>query len=142
MLSIRRVTARKVFMGKLCYDGDLLGEITKICQRENICLGRIKALGAVQKARLGFYHQQKKEYAFIDIDKPLEIASLIGNVSLKDGAPVVHAHVTLADENGIAFGGHLASGTVIFACEVIIETFDGPSFNRAFDEQTGLPLWI
>jgi len=136
-----KVKSRELFMGKLSYGCDLLEEITSVCQKENIQLGRIEALGAVKRAHLGFYDQQKREYRFLTLPQPLEITKLIGNVSLKDGNPFVHAHVTLADETGKTFGGHLAPGTVVFACEFIIESFDGPVFERGFDEETGLPLW-
>jgi len=71
----------------------------------------------------------------------MEITKLTGNVSLKDGQPMVHAHITLADEQGQAFGGHLAEGTRIFACEVIIEAYAGDIFERTWDETTGLSLW-
>ena len=137
----KTVKSKELFMGKLSYGCDLLEELTSVCQKENIRLGRIEALGAVQKAHIGFYDQQTREYRFHALPQPLEITKLIGNVSLKDGNPFVHAHVTLADEEGKAFGGHLAPGTVVFACEFIIESFDGPVFERGFDEETGLPLW-
>ena len=128
-------------MGKLTYGADLLEELTEVCRKEKVQLGRVEALGAVSRARLGFYNQQTREYQFFELDQPLEITKLVGNVSLKDGKPMVHAHVTLADEAGKAFGGHLAPGTIVFACEFILQAFEGPTFERGFDEQTGLPLW-
>jgi len=141
MAVMKKVTPAKVFMGKLTYGADLLEELTEVCRRENVQLGRVEALGAVSRARLGFYNQQTREYQFFELDQPLEITKLVGNVSLKDGKPMVHAHVTLADEAGKAFGGHLAPGTIVFACEFILQAFEGPTFERGFDEQTGLPLW-
>jgi predicted DNA-binding protein with PD1-like motif len=142
MAVMKKVKPREVFIGKLSYGGDLLEEITEICQRENIQLGWIEALGAVQRARLAFYNQETHEYQFFVIDQPLEITKLVGNVSLKDNSPFVHAHITLADKRGNAYGGHLASGTVVFVCEVILEIFDGPMLKRDFDETTGLSLWL
>jgi uncharacterized protein len=65
----------------------------------------------------------------------------VGNISLKDGNPMVHAHITLADEAGKAYGGHLIPGTVVFACEFILQVFEQPLLERGFDEATGLPLW-
>jgi predicted DNA-binding protein with PD1-like motif len=131
----------KVFMGKLAHGADLWEELTDICIREEIRLGRIEAFGAVQKAKLGFYHQKTRNYESFALDRPLEITKLIGNISLKEGKPMVHAHVTLADKDGSAYGGHLMPGTIIFACEFLIQVFEGPIFNRKLDEQTGLPLW-
>lgn len=103
--------------------------------------GRIEGIGAVQKARVGYYNQVSREYQFIEYDQPLEITKLSGNVSTRDDVPFVHAHVTLADEKGNAFGGHLAPGTILFACEVIVESFEGPALERSHDATTGLPLW-
>lgn len=131
----------KTFMGKLEHDSDLIGELTKICLDNGIKLGRVEAIGAVKKARIGYYDQNEKKYNFIEIDRHLEITSLMGNVSLKDGKPIIHAHITLADKNGNAFGGHLAEGTIVFACEFYLTSFDGPEYNRGYDEVTGLPLW-
>ncbi len=120
---------------------DLLKEITKICQERNIHLGSIEAIGAVQKASIAFYNQTKRDYVIMTINEPLEMTSLTGNISIKDGKPFVHAHVTLADSTGNVYGGHLAPGTIVFACEFIIKTFDGLMLERRFDEDTGLSLW-
>jgi predicted DNA-binding protein with PD1-like motif len=141
MSIIREVKTAKMFMGKLAHGADLLEEITKICIDQNICLGSVEALGAVKKARLGYYNQQDHEYLFFDLNQTLEITNLIGNISIKDGTPIVHAHVTLSDKDGYAYGGHLAPGTIVFACEVTIQVLDGPKFERGLDQETGLPLW-
>lgn len=138
---MREVNLKKIYIGRLRHGADLLDELTKICIEKNIRLGRIEAIGAVQKATIGYYHQDKREYEFHTIDKALEILNLTGNISLKEESPMVHAHVTLADVDGNAYGGHLASGTVVFACEYIIESYEGLILKRSFDEKTGLALW-
>ncbi len=135
------VTARESFMGRIAHGADLLEALEKLCHSRNIRSGRISAIGAVKKARLGYYDQTEKQYRYNDFDQPLEITALSGNISLKDQNPVVHAHITLADENGHAFGGHLAPGNVVFACEFIIDVYGESDFARRFDEITGLPLW-
>jgi len=141
MINMRRVESGNILMGRLEHGSDLLESLNAICLQENIHLGRIEALGAVQKARIGFYNQQTREYQFSELDQPLEILKLTGNVSLRDGAPMVHAHITLADQEGKAHGGHLADGTIVFACEFILQVLHGPQFERGFDQETGLPLW-
>jgi uncharacterized protein len=138
---LKEVKKTSIFMGKLRNGADLLDELTEICRPRNIRLGRIEAIGAVRKACIGFYDQEKREYEYITIDQPMEITNLTGNISIKDGSPFVHAHITLADSSGRAFGGHLARGTIVFACECSIEVLEGPAFERGFDEDTGLSLW-
>ena len=128
-------------MGKLTHDADLLKELTSVCEKEGIRLGCVQAIGAVKKARLGFYDQQQRKCCFLEIDENLEITALIGNISIRDGKPMVHSHITLSDSKGRSFGGHLSDGTIVFACEFIITTCTGPDYFRDYDEETGLPLW-
>jgi len=141
MAEYKEIKSGKRFMGRLRHGADLLEELTAVCLKQNIKLGRIEGLGAVRKACIAFYDQQAREYRPVTLDFPLEILKLVGNVSLKDGSPFVHAHVTLGDAEGKAYGGHLAPGTVIFACEFIMEVLEGPAFERDYDEETGLQLW-
>ena len=132
---------RKI-MGRLAKGADLLGALEEQCRTHGITLGEVWAIGAVTKARLGYYKQTDQKYMFLDLDRPMEILTLIGNVSLKDGQPMVHAHVTLADDEGRACGGHLAAGTPVFACEFVIQECRSEQvFQRAMDEETGLFLW-
>jgi len=128
-------------MGRLPHGGDLLETLTELCIRHDVRLGRVEAIGAVSRARVGYYDQTKHEYRCLELDRPLEILSLIGNVSLRDGRPMVHAHITLGDDQGHAFGGHLAPGTIVFACECTLQAFEGPPLERKPDATTGLMLW-
>jgi len=142
MTEFKSLKPRELIMGRLDCGCDLLEELTNICIERGVNLGRVQAIGAVQKANIGFYDQENRTYRFSAIDHPLEIVNLLGNISIKDGKPFVHAHIALSNEAGVSYGGHLASGTIVFACEFILEAFDGPDFNRCFDEETGLPLWL
>ncbi len=141
MEKLESLQPRTTFMGRLSKNDDLLDALTEMCREHSVTLGRIEAIGAVQGARLGYYDQNTRQYQYVTWDKGLEITSLMGNISLKDGEPMVHAHLTLADENGRTFGGHLARGCPVFACEFILHAFSGPDFIRAHDEETDLPLW-
>ncbi len=132
----------RCFMGRLAKGEDLLAALERLCQVHGITLGEVRALGAVSRARVGFYNQEERKYYCIDFDQPLEILSLTGNISIRDGKPMVHAHVTLADEGGRAVGGHLAEGTPVFAGEFIItEYLADQALNRQNDPDTGLMLW-
>ncbi|MFW5857914.1 MAG: PPC domain-containing DNA-binding protein [Planctomycetota bacterium] len=142
MATYHRATAGTTLVGRLAHDGDLLGELTAVAREQDLRLGAVSAIGAVRQARLGFYDQAKRVYDYFVLDRPLEITALVGNVSLKDGAPVIHAHVTLSDETGRAYGGHLAEGCVVFACEFTMTALaSDATFARGLDEPTGLPLW-
>ena len=138
---LKNIKPSKMFIGKLSHGKDLLEEMTALCIKEDITLGRVEGIGAVQRARVGYYNQAAREYQYMEFNGHLEITNLSGNVSIKDNKPFVHAHVTFSDEKGNAFGGHLAQGTLIFAFEIILHAFEGPQCTRSFDDVTGLPLW-
>ena len=55
---IRRVNYDNIFLGRLSYGADLLEELIKVCSGKNIQLGQVEALGAVQKACIGYYDQK------------------------------------------------------------------------------------
>jgi hypothetical protein len=121
---------------------DLLAALTNCAREHGITLGEVQAIGAVSRARVGYYNQAERKYYFLDLARPLEIIALTGNISLKDGEPMVHAHVTLSDSDGRAFGGHLAEGTLVFACEFAIQEYrSATALVRQMDDPTGLFLW-
>ena len=135
-------TVKRTIIGQLERGTDLYSGITRIAQENNIHVGRVTGIGAVQKARIAYYDQKQMKYFDLEINEAMEIVSMYGNVSLKDGMPFVHCHLVLSDEKGNGKGGHLLpSGTPVFACEVTIEEFEGPELVREFDEKTGLALW-
>lgn len=139
MIDFKQIS--NTFIGKLSYGSDLLEGLTNFCVEKNITLGKVEAIGAVQKACVAFYNHTTREYQYLDYDRPSELINLAGNISTKDDKPFVHAHITLADETGKAFGGHLAPGTIIFACEFFITVYAGVELKRAKDNVTGLYLW-
>lgn len=132
---------KRSYIGQLPYDSDLLDGLTELVRREDIKLGRIQGIGATTHAIVAYYDQNTKTYSPLEFDGGMEIVSLSGNVSLRDGKPFVHVHILLSDANGKVYGGHLMKGTKLFACEMTIDEFEGDQLERGKDERTGLFLW-
>lgn len=133
---------KQVILGQLEHGTDLYNGITRIIQERGIRTGRVSGIGAVQKAALAYYDQKSMQYSTMEFQHPMEILSLHGNITIKDDAPFLHAHVVLSDEQGNGRGGHLVpGGTPVFACELTIEELDGPEIVREADKRTGLTLW-
>lgn len=63
-----------------------------------------------------------------------EIVSLVGTFS-RDGS--CHLHMSISDDEGNTFGGHLMAGTVFTTCEVVLGSIHGVNFQRQMDERTG-----
>ncbi|HJX38322.1 MAG TPA: DUF296 domain-containing protein [Anaerolineae bacterium] len=134
-------TTRRVLLGRLERGDDILGGLTEFCKTNGVQVGHLDALGAVERGGIGYYDHLKRVYREVRFDEGMEIASLVGNVSRKDGETFLHCHVILADREGRCFGGHLLEGNVTFACEFAVTELDGLAPERSLDKSTGLALW-
>jgi predicted DNA-binding protein with PD1-like motif len=128
------------FLVRAEHNSNLIQFITRLAEKEGIIVAAFTAIGALKRAKLEFYDQEKHEYQEITLDSPHEIASCIGNISVKDGKPFVHAHAVLADKNGNTKAGHLLEG-VVFAAEVHLRELKGVKLERKYDKVTDLSLW-
>jgi len=130
----------RCFLCGLDHGSEIVASITALAEALEVETGAVSAIGALQRAEIGYYDQVSHEYKTIEIDHSMEIASLTGNVSIRDGKPFLHAHATLANSEGNLLGGHLQSGTV-FAAEVYLRELVGRPLVRRHDPTTDLYLW-
>lgn len=130
-----------MLIGRLPHRSDLIGGLTAIATKNGIRAGALQVIGALERAKLGFYDQWHKSYRELPFDRHLEIVSGLGNISLRDGTPLVHLHLSLSDDEGKVWGGHGMEGCTVFAAEFFITPLPGIEPVRTFDETTGLHLW-
>ena len=120
---------------------DLLVSLNEAAAKLGIEAGTIQLIGAVEELVVGYYDQDEKRYLTVPFPEHLEIASGIGNVSLKEDAPFVHMHVTATDREGRTVGGHLMEGTRVFMIEAYFRALGGPAPIREVEEDVGLAVW-
>ncbi len=131
----------RFFLGSLPCGKDLIGSVEDFCKESSVEMATFSVIGSVSSVTLGCYDQKQQVYVTFNEKAPLEIIACIGNVSIKDGSPFVHAHIALSDGQGKMIGGHLFSETIIFAGEINLQELTGKPFERAYDNKTGLMLW-
>ncbi|HJX39142.1 MAG TPA: DUF296 domain-containing protein [Anaerolineae bacterium] len=134
-------TTRRVLLGRLERGDSVLEGLTEFCKTNGIQVGHLEALGVVERGGIGYYDHLRRTFREVHFEEGMEIASLTGNVSRKDGVTFLHCHVVLADREGRCFGGHLLEGNVAFACEFAVTDLEGMAPERSLDESTGLALW-
>jgi predicted DNA-binding protein with PD1-like motif len=134
-------TPGRTFIGRLEKGSDLVGEIERICDERDVSAAWVSVIGAVSHAAFAYYHQGDLRYLELSSDTHHEITAFIGNVSIRDGKPFLHAHATFADEHGACVGGHLLQGTVVFVAEFTIRELLGVGLVRNYEEEFGLALW-
>jgi predicted DNA-binding protein with PD1-like motif len=97
------------------------------------------AIGAFERAVLGYFDWRKKEYERIPVDDQVEVLTLAGDIALDAGRPKVHAHVVLGERDGRAVGGHLIAAIVRPTLEMMVTELAEP-LRRRSDPETGLAL--
>jgi predicted DNA-binding protein with PD1-like motif len=119
---------------------EIMSALAAFCEEQGIHAGEVRGIGAVCKATLRFLNPETKKYVDKTFDEQMEAASLIGNISEKDGKVYLHVHATLGRSDYTVVGGHLLSATLRGACELVVTRFHC-SLGRYFDDETGLNLY-
>jgi len=118
---------------------EVMGNLRAFAKREGLKSGRFTAIGAFQRAALGYFEVEGKKFRRIPINEQVEVLSLVGDVALKGNEPEIHAHVVVGKVDGSAHGGHILEAYVRPTLEVVL--VESPEYLcRRVDEETGLAL--
>ena len=105
----------------------------------NLMASRLSAIGAFERATLGYFNWERKAYERIPVDQQVEVLALVGDIALDGNKPKVHAHAVLGRRDGSTVGGHLLEAYVRPTLEVLL--IESPAYlRRVHDTHSGLPL--
>lgn len=94
--------------------------IKKFANKFDFC-GFMMGIGALKDPIIAYFDKKSKEYKHMKLKGDYELTSLLGNIGrLENGDVIPHIHVTLGDENGNIFGGHLVEGEVAVTVEIFL----------------------
>ena len=113
--------------------------LAAFCAREGVRSGSFTGLGTCRGPELGFFDENSMSYRQRKLEGNFEITALIGNVSVKDGRPFVHAHITLGDPEFRAWAGHLQEAETAATCEIVLVLLPG-ALPRKHRPDSGLNL--
>jgi uncharacterized protein len=109
---------------------EVVSGITMFARDEHIGAARLEGIGALEGVTLGYLDRATKTYVPVEIEEQVELLSLVGNIALKDGVPLLHAHATVGYRGGGVSGGHLIRGVVWPTLELFIEVYPEPLSRR------------
>ncbi|MBR0138074.1 MAG: DUF296 domain-containing protein [Erysipelotrichaceae bacterium] len=105
-------------------------ELINYCRENEIHSGFVTGCaGSLKQLRIRLANAEN----FREFDEELEIVSLQGSMC-DDG---VHLHISVANQKGDAFGGHLVEGTVNTTAEILLIESEAFTLGRKYDEATG-----
>jgi hypothetical protein len=105
----------------VCDPGDeAVAALTQFAQAEDLEAASIAAVGAFERAVVGWFDRAAKDYRRIPVGEQCEVLSLLGDVAQGQDGPILHMHVVLGLSDGTTRGGHLLEGTVFPTLEVVV----------------------
>lgn len=131
---------KNVIVARIDKGEEILTEIKNIALKENIKLANINALGAVGDVVVGVFKTVEKKYYSNSFKGDFEIVSLTGSINTMNNEFYSHLHMSIGNEDGQVFRGHLNKAIVSATCEMFIYVIDG-EVDRYFDEEIGLNLF-
>lgn len=119
---------------------DVLTVLYELCEKENIGYASVSGIGAVSRATVGFYSLGERQYFSKTYDEPMEMVSLLGNITRKDGKPYIHLHASFSDEDCNVVGGHLNEAVIGVTAEIFVTLIDG-NMDRRVNPVTGMNIF-
>jgi predicted DNA-binding protein with PD1-like motif len=122
------------------YQGDeAFSGLLEFAEKYHVTSAHFTAIGALNKATLGWLDPQRKMYKKIPIDGQHEVVSMSGDIGLYHGKPVLHSHMVVAGPEGTTRGGHVFAAYASPTLEVMV-TIDPIAMQKRFDPATDLTL--
>ncbi len=118
---------------------EVLAGLTEFAEQYHLGASKITGIGAISNATLGWLDLSRKMYRRIDVNGQVEVLSLVGDIALYKGKPVIHAHMVVGYPDGTAHGGHLIEAYVRPTLEVLVTEYPNAMRKQA-DPASGMAL--
>src|SRR6201987_3606114 len=95
------------------YQGDeAYSGLLEFAEKYHITSAHFTAIGALNKATLGWFDPQRKMYKKIPVNGQHEVIGMTGDIAIYRGKPVVHAHMVVGNPDGTTRAGHVLDAYV------------------------------
>jgi len=122
------------------YQGDeAYSGLREFAKKYHVTSAHFTAIGAVDKATLAWLDPQRKMYKRIPIQGQHEVLSMVGDIALYHGNPVLHSHMVVSGPDGTTRGGHVFEVYASPTLEVMV-TVDPITMQKRLDPVTGITL--
>ena len=113
---------RTLHVAVLAEGDEAVEQLGRLVKDAGITAAQVTGVGAFERAVVGWFDREAKDYRRNGVDEQCEVLSLIGDVAVgPDGTPSLHAHVVLGLKDGTTRGGHLLEGHGFPTLEVVLD---------------------
>ena len=116
---------------------EVITSLKSVAEKEGVTAASVVGIGATDNFTVGVFDLNKKDYERFSYSGNHEINAIAGNLTVVDGKPYVHAHITCTGSGGKVVGGHVFECFISLTCELVISLVDG-EITRKFDPSVGV----
>lgn len=123
---------------------EIIDCLLRLQEQEKFGFAQVTGLAAVDEVEIGVFDLKEKIFRGNTFKGTFEVSNLTANLTMMDGKPYVHAHMTFGDETGHAYGGHLVRSRVSATGEFLVQGWRDiqpeRDVGRQFNPDIGLNL--
>ena len=123
---------------------EIINCLTMLQEQEKFGFAQVIGLAAVDEVEIGVFDVGEKVFRGNTFKGTFEVSNLTANLTMMEGQPYVHAHMTFGDESGRAYGGHLVRARISATGEFMVQGWHDirpdEDVGRRFDGGIGLNL--
>jgi uncharacterized protein len=116
-----------------------IAAITEFLTDKGAGFASLSGIGAVRSVELAYWNASTEEYEHNAVSEQMEVVSLSGNCSIRDGKPFLHVHGVFGRRDFTTLGGHITEAEVHPTLEVWLRP-DPTRILRSEDPSSGLFL--
>jgi uncharacterized protein len=116
---------------------EVMSGLKEFAVKYHVKSAHFNAIGDASSIKFGWYDISKKMFKVMHINTFAEITSLAGDITLYNNNPVVHAHISMATEDGILHGGHLFEAFISPTLQLMM-TVEPEALFKKLDPETGI----
>lgn len=137
---LNEIQGVKTFLLAFSTGDRLTDQIMAFATDHKISAAYISGIGGLSAVTLAYFEWATKEYNPIPLKEQVELVSFIGNLSMAEGKPKLHAHVVVGRSDGSTMAGHLLDAVVRPTAELVL--VESPvTLVRVMDGESRLPLF-
>ncbi len=110
-------------------EGEIMKNLKALMEKLNAKAAVIlNGIGQLEHAVIGYF--DGNDYTKKEIEEPVELVSLQGNIGKGREGYIIHAHATLGLKNHNIVGGHLIQGNVKVVNEIVLYLMEKVEIRR------------
>ena len=124
-MGYKSYTLSRIHMVRLNVGDEIVRGLLEASKELGVKGGIVAGIGGVDRAKVAVFNPETREYETTELKGFHEVASLLGNISLRDEEFFAHIHVTLSNGKKTV-AGHLVEAYVQGTLEAAIFELDKP----------------